>query len=107
MNFLFGNIWKKLKCLALLDFIIVTVALFMMGIFTLAIGIDFEEGIFVAFGVVLLVFSPVFAWISAWPLYGFAELIESNNEILERVKNYTDNEYFEDTKLQKPFYDLD
>ena len=70
----FSNIGKKIKTLAKVIFVILLIALPILGIVSIVDG-D------VLYGCIMLILGPVIAWIASWFLYGFGELIDKVSDI--------------------------
>ncbi len=70
-KFLYGNIGKKLKGLAMGVFIVEAI-----GSFITAIALMAEDEDLIPIGFLFLFFGPVIAWVSSWLLYGFGELVD-------------------------------
>ena len=73
---LYYDVGGKIKCIAKVSFIVVTVLAILFGITIIAEDSDaVGTGLFTIFGV------PVLALVSSWLLYGFGELIDTVNAI--------------------------
>ena len=72
---MFNNIGKKLKTLAVVIFILECLGGLIGGI--IIISETYEEEI----GVIMLIVTPIVAWISSWFLYGYGEIIDKLQEI--------------------------
>lgn len=78
----FKNAGPKLKALAKIIFIIGFIIGEIIGISSIAIGADSYDGeVLVIIGIVLVIVSPLIAWIGAIVLYAFGELCENVNKI--------------------------
>lgn len=79
---LFKNAGPKLKVLAKVIFVISLIIGEIIGIVAIAAGADSYDGeIFTAIGVILVIISPLLAWLSAIAMYAFGELCENVNDI--------------------------
>lgn len=71
MEKLYGNIGKKIKCLAQISFVLMAIGSFIGGIVMVSID-DYLWGI----GFATMFGGPVVAWIGSWLLYAFGEITE-------------------------------
>lgn len=79
---LFKNAGPKLKVLAKVIFVISLIIGEIIGIVAIAAGADSYDGeIFITIGIILVIISPLLAWLSAIILYAFGELCENVNDI--------------------------
>ena len=76
---MYNNIGKKIKILAKATFIIEAIAAVISGIALMPIDDEF-----ILFGLLIMFFGPVVAWVSSWILYGFGELVDKTCDI-ERI----------------------
>lgn len=72
---MFTNIGGKIKKLTVFMMILNIISSIILGIYLI-----YLQGIT---GVLVLVFGPIFSWISSFILYGFGELIELTDEIAD------------------------
>ena len=82
---MYGNIGKKIKCLAIAMFIAEAVTLVIWGMVLIAI-----DEYLIAIGLLMVFFGPLVAWISTWLLYAFGELVDKATAI-ERNTRKTEN----------------
>lgn len=79
---LFKNAGPKLKVLAKVIFVISLIIGEIIGIVAIAAGADSHDGeIFITIGIILVIISPLLAWLSAIAMYAFGELCENVNDI--------------------------
>lgn len=79
---LFKNAGPKLKVLAKVIFVISLIIGEILGIVAIVAGADsWNGGILITVGVILVIISPLLAWLSAIMLYAFGELCENVNDI--------------------------
>jgi len=80
---LFKNAGPKLKVLAKISFVISLIIGEIIGIVAIAAGADsyYGGGVFITIGVILVIISPLLAWLSAIVVYAFGELCENVNDI--------------------------
>ncbi|MDO4156827.1 MAG: hypothetical protein Q4D37_08630 [Oscillospiraceae bacterium] len=80
---LFKNAGPKLKVLAIIIFVISLIIGEIIGIAAIAAGADsyYGGGMFITIGVILVIISPLLAWLSAIVVYAFGELCENVNSI--------------------------
>ena len=81
---MYNNIGNKIKTLA-------QIVAFVEIILSVIIGLVLLFQEIIGFGLIILIFGPLIAWISSWLLYGFGELIESteeNKDINTKLLNY-------------------
>lgn len=79
---LFKNAGPKLKVLAKVIFVISLIIGEILGIVAIVAGADSWNGeILITVGVILIIISPLLAWLSAIMLYAFGELCENVNDI--------------------------
>ena len=76
---MYNNIGLKIKILAVIIFVIESLAIFICG---LSMCIYLQNGIY--FLIALL--GPIIAWISSWLIYGFGEIIDKLGEIEENTR---------------------
>ena len=93
---MFNHIGKKIKVFAKALFWM-TVIIFVIGaIIVFSIGTQNKPdstSIFIIIGIIMIVLGIAIAWLNNFLLYGFGELIDSNQkilEILEKEKNNVD-----------------
>ena len=77
---MYNNIGGKIKLLAAISFAIMAIGSFVGGIAMMATDDDL-----ILPGVFVLILGPVFSWVSTWVLFGFGELIESNEDTKNSV----------------------
>ena len=87
---MFNNIGRKIKGLAKTLFWIVAILSIIGGLIVLFVMMSNGEeyvvgGVFAALGIA--VFGFIFAWLQNFLLYGFGELIDSNQKILEILEH--------------------
>jgi hypothetical protein len=73
---MYKNIGKKIKTLAKAMFIIEAIASVISGIALMPIDDEF-----ILYGLLIIFFGPVVAWVSSWILYGFGELVDKTCDI--------------------------
>lgn len=79
---LFANAGPKLQAIAKIIFIIGLIIGEIIGISSIAAGADSYDGeLLITIGVVLIIVSPLIAWIGSIVLYAFGELCENVNKI--------------------------
>ena len=76
---MYDNIGGKIKGLAKATFIVEAIASVIAGI---ALWIDTEEG----WCALILFCGPIVAWVSAWLLYGFGEIIDKLYDIEQNTR---------------------
>ncbi len=79
---MFNEIWKKMKVLAKVIFWVIAVLSVASGIILFAAG--GAEGI--VSGIITIVGGIIMAWLSAFGLYAFGELLEKVVEMNENIK---------------------
>ena len=79
---MFENIGGKIKGLAVVIFIILTIAAVIAAFFLIGTGNDGS----VLFGILLLIIGPLTALITSWFLYGFGQLIENSDILVSQSK---------------------
>lgn len=72
LDLIYGNIGRKIKTLAIVVFVIETLAALLGGF--LMFFDDFLTG------VLIILVTPIVAWISSWTLYAFGELVEKTTQ---------------------------
>jgi len=77
---MFDNIGNKIKGLAKVLFIVLVIADIIVGIVLMSL----DDGL-IAIGLPIMLGGPVIAWISSWILYGFGQLIENSDKLVESV----------------------
>ena len=77
---MYNNIGGKIKLLAAISFAIMAIGSFVGGIAMMATDDDL-----ILPGVFVLILGPVVSWVSTWVLFGFGELIESNEDTKNSV----------------------
>lgn len=82
----FDNNGGKIKALAKGEMWVGIIASIFYGIF-LIVESEFiiEEKLFSGF--MVIVFGPLASWVSSWVLYGFGQLVENSDKLVERFKN--------------------
>ena len=93
---MFENIGGKIKGLAQIFFFLEAVVAIILGFFVCSIN----EGL-VFLGVVVMFVGPLVAWVSAWLLYGFGELIENTAEIAKNTRKCTEKKRYTEAFYQK------
>ena len=78
---MYTNISNKIKIVAKVLFIVVTILSVISGI---AIMTDED---FILSGVLTIIFGPALALVSSWLIYGFGELIEKTSKIETNTRN--------------------
>lgn len=80
---LFRNAGAKLKILAIVVFVMEIIGGLIGGISIIATGADayFGGGFLITAGIIMILVSPLFGWLSAIKLYAFGELCENVNDI--------------------------
>ena len=76
--FSYNNIGEKIKGLAIASFIVEAIGAVITGIILVAN----EE----AYGILIVLFGPIVAWVSSWLLYGFGELISKTCDIEQNTR---------------------
>lgn len=98
---LYDNIGKKIKDLAKGIFIIEAIGAIITGFVFFCID---EE--FILYGLLILVFGPIVAWVGSWILYAFGELVEktSDSENVARLilKKLNENDIILETESKQP-----
>ena len=79
---MYDNIGGKIKTLAKGIFIVESISFVIGGIAFMAIDSEF-----IVYGLLLLFFGPLVAWVSSWITYGFGELIEKVTEIESNTRS--------------------
>lgn len=77
---MYNNIGEKIKTLAVSCFFVEAISAVSGAIYLL---IE-DESILLA--LLLLLLGPIVAWVSSWLLYGFGELIDTNQQLLSSLK---------------------
>ena len=77
---LYVNIGGKIKRLAFWTFIVEAIGAIISGI-----GLLF--GSVILGGLAAIFFGPIVAWVSSWLLYGFGQLIENSDKIVENTRS--------------------
>lgn len=79
---LFKNAGPKLKVLAKVIFVISLIIGEIIGIVSIVAGADsWNGGILITIGVILVIISPLLAWLSSIILYAFGELCDNVSDI--------------------------
>ena len=76
--FSYKNIGCKIKGLATVIFIVEAVVSLIYGLVLIA-----SSKFTIVFGILLIVFGPILAWVGSWLLYGFGQLIENSDIIAD------------------------
>lgn len=72
---MFENIGQKIKVLATAVFVIETIVSFIVSLVLMSVDEDL-----IVIGFLILVLGPLFAWLSAFLLYGFGELVDKTTK---------------------------
>ena len=83
---MYENIGEKIKILAKVLFGIGLAVSVFTGFSNISLGVEIEIGSVIILGLLTLVLGPLFAWLSTWLLYGFGELIDTNQKLNETVE---------------------
>ena len=81
---MFDNIGEKIKGLAKVMFIIMSIISIVVGLVVLA-----EE--LIGLSLFLIFICPILSWIGSWILYGFGELITNTSEIKDSLVDISYN----------------
>ncbi len=83
---MYDNIGDKIKGLAKWTFIVEAIGAIITGISLMATDEDL-----ILIGLLVMICSPIIAWVSSWLLYGYGQLIENSDTIAEEYnrKNKT------------------
>lgn len=73
---MYDNIGYKIKNLAM-------AIAFFISLFSLGIGLFYCFQISILKGLLIIIISPIFAWIGSFILYGFGHLIENTDKLVE------------------------
>lgn len=84
---MYDHIGKKIKSLARGTFIVEAIGAIIGALVCLFIGIVDGEGEFILYGLLCLFCGPLVAWISSWMLYGFGQLIDNSDTLVEIMEN--------------------
>lgn len=93
---MYDNIGGKIKGLAKTLSILGAIAIAILAIILLC-----SNDKLIPFGVLLLIFGPLFAWISSWILYGFGELVENSSIISGKLASEKASKKSEDPVWDK------
>ena len=89
---MFNNIGAKIKGLAKLIFWIISIISILGGIFVIIQGIGSSDNnaktviMSIVIGFIIAVGGMVLAWLQNFLLYGFGELVDSNQKILRELE---------------------
>lgn len=95
---MFKNIGAKIKGLAKFIFWVMTILAAIGGIFIIIQGLgnsragSSEKIYSVLIGIGVIVFGIIFAWLQNFLLYGFGELVDSNQKILRELEQRNINQ---------------
>ena len=82
MEILYGDIGRRLKYLALALFLICSAVFVCQGCVILLLPhTSFDEQVW--FGLALIIVGPILSFISTWVLYGFGQLIENTDVLIQ------------------------
>ena len=84
---MFNNVGEKIKAVAKAWFYIGVFLSVVCGLICLLVGLFNEESFLVLSGLSSLVIGPFSAWLSTLFLYGFGELIDTNQKLNEAVED--------------------
>lgn len=79
---MYNNIWKKIKFLAQILFILGAISSIVVGLW-----VCFGTDTFMAIGLLYIVIGCICSWVMTWLIYGFGELIERVYNIDRKVQS--------------------
>ena len=96
--FNYENIGDKIKGLAQMSFVVEAIAAVITGI-----ALMFSDEDLILYGLLVVIMGPIIAWVSSWLLYGFGQLIENSDIIVEEYnrKNEKHEKVVEKNKERK------
>lgn len=103
---MFKNIGKKIKVLAVISFIIGTIASIAGAVVLFVLSQEWgaPEEVLIASGIMLIIIGPLVSWIGSFLIYGYGELIQKTSEIEKHIlelktsrKAATNNEAIKNT----------
>ncbi len=80
---MYDNIGEKIKLLAKVSAILMTIGCIIGGIALIAT----MDGFFVFLGILVIVVGSLISWVSSWVLYGFGELVENSASLKQIAKS--------------------
>ena len=99
---LYANIGGKIKTWAKWMFIIEAIGAIITGLIML-----FADEELILYGLLILVFGPIVAWVSTWILYAFGELVEDIHAMRSNYRSQAEEKAFQKTapiQSTKPFH---
>lgn len=93
---MFNNIGRKIKALAKIQFIVLAIIDFIVGIVILSVN-----EYLIAAGLSVMLIGPILAWISSWILYGYGQLIENSDKLAKNVCETQDQIFKDRTNEEK------
>ena len=88
MEYLYGNIGKKIMGLAIVSAILGAVVTFVLGI---AIAVNSNGGVMLFLGIFMVVAGPICSWVGSWVLYGFGKLVDNSQATRTNVYRIVQN----------------
>lgn len=85
---MYENIGEKIKILSKIIFYIQAIGSAIGGLAVMTMDANEET---VLIGLLLLFLGPVLAWVSSWVLYGFGQLIDNTDKLVEFNEKKFDN----------------
>ena len=83
-DLLYGNIGKKIKLLAKVSAVLVTLMFFIIG--AVVIGSSYGDGGLILLGVLFMILSPIVGWLSSLIIYAFGELVDKVCDIEKNTR---------------------
>ena len=101
---MYTNIGKKIKCLAVVMFLIESIVSVIVGIALMIIAAKNDNNKLILFGLLEIVIVSLFAWVSSWLLYAFGQLVE-NSDIISNTYKCTNDQAKESVTKNKKIKD--
>ena len=91
LGLLYAHVGAVLKALAQIFFVLGALSCIVAGIFIIVESK--QEEMYGLYGLYLIIFGPIAAWVSSLPLFGFGELIERSVDTNEVINNLDEQLY--------------
>ena len=88
MEFLYGNIGRKIMGLAIVSAILGAVVTFVLGI---VMAVNSNGGVMLLLGIFMVVVGPICSWVGSWILYGFGKLVDNSQATRTNVYRIVQN----------------
>ncbi len=84
---MFDNIGGKMKTLATVLAVIGIIGSIISGCSIISKGLDYDAGVLVMIGLLVMVLGALLSWSSAFSLYGLGEIIENSQDLRDDVSD--------------------